>query len=168
MGPLATVVGLPRRMFEKPGRERQIKAVEECAVIEHSMPPDAEALPEIFLSDGIAPLPSSTVRTRSLVPCRDTGNPAATSAPMSGSSIAAWIRSTAGTPAGCGVTTDHITHPGPRITVAPPLGRRRIATPAASQPATSTSSSTRLDDPTTTTGRVAIQVRTTASPRTPS
>ena len=46
-----------------------------------------------------------------------------------------------------------------RITVAPPLGRRTIGTPASRQAATSTSSSTRLDDPITTTGRAAgIQI----------
>ena len=58
MRPLATVVGLTRRMFQKPGRERQVEAVEERAVVEHSMPPDAERIAGDFFErrDRFAPL----------------------------------------------------------------------------------------------------------------
>ena len=44
MRPLAAVVGLTRRMLEKPGREREIEAVKERAVVEHPLPPDAEGV----------------------------------------------------------------------------------------------------------------------------
>ena len=64
--------------------------------------------------------------------------------------------------------TDHIRQPGPSTTDPPPLGRLTTLTPSAAQAARSTSTSTRQEDPSTTAGSVAIQVRTQVVAASPS
>ncbi len=54
-----------------------------------------------------------------------------------------------------------MTQPGPRITVAPPLGRRSIGMSSFAHTSRFTSWCNRLDEPRTTAGTVACHVRTT-------